>query len=201
MLMLALALLYVLAAKSQSSFVLRLVLVSITAGLLFLATSLLWERVPGGIPTAIFDMSNLFGRIDQWQSLLSNPAIFTLIGMGIGSVQASFYFGETIVAETHSFFLTLVSELGVIGVGLFVWALFVLVRDVVGRMARVAGGADRLSVNVVLSILLGMIVAKTAAGGLWGGYMHDNYLWLLSGLLAALSTTYLPASPDGGLKK
>ena len=201
MLMLALALLYVLAAKSQSSFVLRLVLVSIAAGLFFLVLSSFWNLVPGGMLTAIFAMYNLFSRIVQWQSLLSNPATFSLIGMGIGSVQASFYFGETIVYETHSFFLTLVSELGVIGVGLFVWALFVLVRDVVGRMARVAGGADRLSVNVVLSILLGMIVAKTAAGGLWGGYMHDNYLWLLSGLLAALSTTYLPASPDGGLKK
>jgi hypothetical protein len=201
MLMLALALLYMLAAKSQRSLVWRLVLVSLLAGLFVLALSLLWNLVPGGMPTAIFAMYNLFSRIDQWQSLLSYPATFSLIGMGIGSVQASFYFGETIVAETHSFLLTLVSELGVIGVGLFVWALFVLVRDVVSRIARVGAGVDRSSIGVVLSILAGMVIAKSASGGLWGTTMHDNYLWLLSGLLAALSSAHLPASPDGGLKK
>lgn len=200
MLLLALALLYVFSAKSKRRLVQRLVLVSMVAGLILLAIALLWQRVPGGIPTAIFAMYNLFGRIGQWRSLLSDPATFSLIGMGIGSEQASFYFGKTIVAETHSFLLTLLSELGVIGVGLFLWAVFVLVRNAIGGMARVRSGGDRLSVNVVLCILLSMIAAKTAAGGLWGMNMHDNYLWLLCGLLAAISTRITLRKGLGGLR-
>jgi len=184
MLGIAVSLLYILQAKSKRRLVLRLVLASMALGLIIIAILLFWRSAPPGIATAIFAQHNLFGRIEQWQSLLSQSTVFSLVGLGIGSEQAAFYFGDTIVVHTHSFLFTLLLELGVIGVGLFLMTFFILIRQSYRRLVLLQVSNSRLNLVVILSILMSMFIVKTVAGGLWGLHIHDNYLWLLFGLLA-----------------
>jgi hypothetical protein len=193
MLILALMSFYVLSATSKVRLMWRAAIASTSGTVGLVLILLFWESSPTGMFRAIVAPHNLFGRIDLWQELLSGPATFTISGYGIGSSQASIYFGDTLVADPHSFLFMLCLELGIVGAGLFLWLFIIVVRDAI-RGIKQASTPERLNLSVALSILLGMVLAKSLSDVLWGQYIHDNYLWLLSGLLVSLSAASIVAN-------
>lgn len=186
MLIISLLFFYTFKRGSKRSLVHKLVIISLGISLIVFAVIYMSENSSEGLGTAIFSLSSLFSRMELWDSIL-DVSTFTVVGLGIGSSQASFYFGKSIVAESHSFLLTLIFEIGFIGVGLFLRILYIIIRDVLVRMKSTVFYIDHLTLNLLLSISIAMVITKSMGGGLWGQHMHDNYLWIFFGILSSLS--------------
>lgn len=186
MLICSLGLVFVWSRRSQSGRVAGFATVGAVITILSIAVVQNQAIVAPGAATAILSTENVFGRFEQWQSLLGGSGTFSLAGHGIGSIQAAYAFGQEGVAEAHSFVLSLLLEVGVVGLLLFSWVC----ASVFWRALKTSQGArretERRETIFVAAILGGMLLAKSAAGGLWGLQVHDSYWWLLCGVLAGL---------------
>jgi O-antigen ligase len=187
MLICCLGLIFVLAGRSRMSRVIRASAVVILVGTLTVAVINYQGRTAPGAPAAVLAMFNVVGRFERWQILLYDTSTYSMIGQGIGSIQAAYAFGEQFVEEAHSFLFDLLLEVGVVGLVLFAWVCVAVFSQALRAIRVVGFEADRQELIVVVAILGGMLMAKSAAGGLWGMQVHDTYWWLLCGVVAGLS--------------
>jgi hypothetical protein len=182
MLILSLSFIFIFYAKDFRSFLRRTLSSTLLIGSIVYIISIIWEIVPGGLLTAIFSMHNYFGRVEQWETLPLDYAISPM-GIGIGSIQSSSYFGLTRMEEVHSFLYSLIYEVGLVGLGLFIWIFIAVTKNIISWRSHITLHRDNSLVVALSAIFFSMIISKSMAGGLWGMNMHDNYLWLSCGLL------------------
>jgi hypothetical protein len=165
--------------------------VVLLASLLCVITVFVSYRSAFNIPVVqdILAPENFFGRMQGWQVLLNNRQVSTsLAGAGMGATQAGYAFGFQLEdISTHSFALVLLVELGLIGVALFALFFGALVKTGISAIKRSPNKAFQAKTQIILSILMGMILAKALSDSLWGQHIEDNYLWMLSGITAGIA--------------
>jgi O-antigen ligase len=139
------------------------------------------------------------GRADEWKIALEIASDRPLLGAGLGNftVVEPAYATQNINLlrinyalrfrlETHNTYLNLLSELGIVGLGLFV-ALLALVAGVAMKGVRALGRlADVEGEILARGLICGTIGTLVAYIFLSGQY--EKQLWLLLGLLAAIPT-------------
>ncbi len=139
------------------------------------------------------------GRVDEWKIALRIASDRPLLGAGLGNykVVEPAYATRNInllrvdyalryQLETHNTYLNLLSELGIVGLGLFVALLAVVVTTAmsgVRELARLADIKGELLARGLISGTIGTLVAYIFLSG-----QYEKQLWLLLGLLAAIPT-------------
>jgi putative inorganic carbon (hco3(-)) transporter len=162
------------------------------------------QIAPDHIRARITDIStqSSAGRTDQWQIALKMASDRPLSGVGIGNfkvaeagyttrninlVRSDFALGTLgYQQETHNTYLNLLSELGVIGLFLFIAVLALVfaatLRGVRG-MRHIGDVRGELLARGLIGGTIGTLVAYIFLSA-----QYEKQLWLLFGLLAAIGT-------------
>jgi O-antigen ligase len=139
------------------------------------------------------------GRADEWSIALHMASDRPLLGVGLGNykvVEPSYTTGNINLVkvnyalryqlETHNTYLNLLSELGSVGLALFV-AILTLVAAAALRGARRLGPLRDLDGELLARGLIAGTIGTLVAYIFLSG-QYEKQLWLLLGLLAAIPT-------------
>jgi O-antigen ligase len=165
-------------------------------------TTPLGELVVGRLTDRLVDNKSLDARQDDWQfiwgELMQSPTGF-LWGYGMASTgPASVRFNVPNAKHAHNYYLMLWHQMGIMGLGIFLWLLWHAVKFG-RRVVRKVQNTD-LEPEALFSVI---IVIMLAINGLLGttfeAYPNDLYFWTAIGSLIAINSIskQLPAYQPG----
>jgi O-antigen ligase len=143
-------------------------------------------------PTYLEKSSN-DGRIARWLNAYDQMRMEPVFGLGLGRYGGAVgnrHFGTTYV---DSYYFKTMAEIGLIGLGLYLWLMVVLLKNGYDVWMRQKGRPDFLLYAGVLAGLLG-VVLHNGVENIFEVPFMNTYFWLLAGFL--LSIPYL--KDDGG---
>jgi len=123
-------------------------------------------------------------RLTLWEDAMQVFDSNVVMGSGFNTYQYMHRVGN--YEDTHNFYLKLLVETGVLGLGLFLW--FVIKSFVVGlRVSK--GSKDPLLASLGLGLAAWLAAAAVANffGDRWNFLQVCGYLWVIGGLVAGLS--------------
>jgi hypothetical protein len=148
---------------------------------------------------------SLFTRMDAWTVNWSVTKNHLLFGTGPAGY-AVYYVNEfpNRAMASHNNFLDVLSQTGIVGMGLFMWFFIELGRIGLGLLRRLSGRGD-FEQALAVSTFAGTLGALIMMGfGDWvipfaytqtiAGFAHAAYTWLFMGAMVALSRVVQPAS-------
>lgn len=140
---------------------------------------------------------SLYSRLDAWATNWGITKDHLLLGTGPAGYAAYYisYFPTEAMA-THSNFVDMLSQTGVIGLGLLLWFFYELIRVGLGLRRRLRGRGD-FAEALGVSLLAGTLGALLMMGfGDWvipfaytqtiAGFDHAVYTWLFMGTIISL---------------
>lgn len=141
------------------------------------------------------DMSNETGRLALWTRSVT-AAIDRPIGYGSGNFAAVDGMTGGRYKAAHNSFILVFVELGVVGLLLFIWLYVVsfrVLRAVIATFSNNRDGATDAYEKAVMSRGLELSLLGTCVAGFFLSQTYSNLLWLILGVVAALSAQ-LPRS-------
>lgn len=132
-----------------------------------------------------FGTGTLYARL-QWMSLPSLRNI-GLLGKGLAAVG---YFARKFGFETtdvnfHNIFVDMLDAMGVAGLGLFLWLLYLLFKRIIANIEVQSDARKRRGVVGLFSLILAMVVVSHFNGAVfYYGRAVPYYFWGLCGILA-----------------
>ena len=138
--------------------------------------------------SSLKDSSNAF-RIDTWKGALALIQDHWPTGVGLGRfafnrVYATYLVANASVPHSHSLYLELMSEFGILGTGLFLW-LFLRLFRLGLKLRSAASGFIRHYNAGVIAALAGFLTHSTIDYFLWY-YKLGVLIWLLVGVVLIL---------------
>ncbi|NPV90677.1 MAG: hypothetical protein HPY50_07895 [Firmicutes bacterium] len=177
----------------------RPVLTVITLGVggltqLPLMTAVMTRLLPASIMnrlvsiSSLKDSSNAF-RIDTWKGAFALIQDHWPTGVGLGRfafnrVYATYLVANATVPHSHSLFLELMSEFGIIGTTLFLW-LFLRLFRLGLKLRSAASGLIRHYNAGIMAALVGFLTHSTIDYFMWY-YKLGVLIWLLVGVVLVL---------------
>lgn len=134
------------------------------------------------------------GRIARWLNAYDHMRHEPVFGLGLGKYGGAVgdrHFGTTYV---DSYYFKTLAEVGLIGLGLYLWLMVVLLRNGYNVWIRFKGRREFLLYAGVLAGLLGVILHNGVENIFEVPFMN-TYFWLLTGIL--LSLPYLVDPKEG----
>jgi len=176
--------------------------------LLAIAGSYYVEYAPAKVKSRLSNVSaqGSSGRSDEWNIAIRMFGDHPILGVGLGNYQAiepdyaarsiDLQFVNYVVQDrlvAHNTYLEIAAELGLIGLAAFLGILgFTLVRatGALAQLERAGSDLEFYGRGLVIG-MFGLLTAYTFFSA-----QYEKQLWLLLGLLAALSTLAATAEPE-----
>lgn len=138
--------------------------------------------------TSLKDASNLY-RLDIWNSTLDLLKDYWLYGVGLGwraftRIYYTYMRNSAIIPHAHNLFLQLLSEMGIVGLGIFLWLLLALFRLGLKLSAAGSRAVKNLSAGVC-GALAGFFIHSFFDYTLWY-YSLAIFFWILIAILLLL---------------
>jgi putative inorganic carbon (HCO3(-)) transporter len=198
---LSLLFLFLVAPKTRKP-VITLAVTGIVAFLLFTTTAywdILYQRFLGIIfPLQTQDFP---GRTEVWGLGLKMFSEKPLTGVGVGSFhQLAIAYGETNLEAPHNLFIYVISEFGIVGIGLFIFLIASLISETIRVLRRITDKREKL---ILLGIISAMVL-YSLQGMVTSFRLRENNMWAVLGLLFASIRIYTSnpelVSQDGNVK-
>ena len=135
------------------------------------------------------------GRIARWLNAYDHMRSEPVFGLGLGKYGGAVgdrHFGTTYV---DSYYFKTMAEIGLIGLGLYLWLMVVLLKNGYDVWIREKGQRGYLLTAGILTGLLGVIL-HNAVENIFEVPFMNTYFWLLAGIL--LSMPYLTGESPAG---
>ena len=163
-------------ARSRLTLVGAMFLVAIVVVPLVVPSSALARALSTIIGSASGLSSN--GRSDLWAVALGSFSHHFVFGLGTGGFASL----NTGLAYPHNLLLEMATELGIVGLALVVVVLASFIRAL-GRCHRLAVGADRTTIALVISLFLTALVNANFSDPIQG----NGSVWLWGGIAIGMS--------------
>lgn len=131
-----------------------------------------------------FGTSTLYARL-QWRNYLSTQRI-SILGEGLASVgyMARKFGFESSDVQFHNIFVDMVESMGVIGLGLFLWLLYLLFRRARLSVQIQSDAQTHRSLAAVFGLILAMLTVGHFNGAVfYFGRALPHYFWGFCGVL------------------
>ena len=125
-----------------------------------------------------------YNRVLGWQNFLSNPKYRPIFGNGLGAVgSAAFKFGILNVDLPHNQFLTILYEVGLIGLFLFVLVVIIFYRTSIKLLNLKYPDHVNTWIKIIIGIITGLLVMGASVSEFLFLRVTASYFWLFMGLL------------------
>jgi len=175
--------LFVLLLKKE--WIIRLIPVGFI-GLLFLPSSIMMRIKSIG---NLSDSSNFY-RLQIWENSIDIIKDFFVTGVGLGFESfrsiSSLYIKDFSPYHAHNTYLELMIEIGVLGLFLFIWLLYKLLKDVRSQK----NSKDKIYTVALFSSIAGLFVHGVAEHILYNPKIIFQF-WLIIGLLITLNVKFM----------
>lgn len=135
------------------------------------------------------------GRPERWQAAWEAFSTHPIRGLGSGGF-APWFWREDVRDYPHNIFFEAAAELGVPGL-FVVFALFWLPTS---TLLRTAHGGEALELRLLRVTALGLMLFGWIEAQFSGDFNDNRFVWLISGMLAALSQWQAGVRPDRSLR-